>query len=122
MRISVKLAIIYMLILFVSWMMIFFLFAGIRSRESRNYAKALLAQTLNTVGRNVTTIIDNAAYYSRIILSSNEIAEMDLQAEETMPYWEFYLGGKRAENFMRASGKLYRKEISAEEFAESLSR
>ena len=52
----------------------------------------------------------------------NEIAEMDLQAEETMPYWEFYLGGKRAEYFMRASGKLYRKEISAEEFAESLSR
>lgn len=52
----------------------------------------------------------------------NEIAEMDSQAEETMPYWEFYLGGKRAENFMRASGKLYRKEISAEEFAESLSR
>ena len=73
MRISVKLAIIYMLILFVSWMMIFFLFAGIRSRESRNYAKALSAQTLNTVGRNVTTIIDNAAYYSRIILSSSEV-------------------------------------------------
>ena len=40
-----------------------------------DYAKALSAQTLNTVGRNVTTLIDNAAYYSRIILSSSEVTE-----------------------------------------------
>lgn len=49
------------------------------------------------------------------------IREMDAKAEETMPYWEFYLGGERSVSFMRESGKLYRNEISIEEFTESLS-
>ncbi len=39
-----------------------------------------------------------------------------------MPYWEFYLGGEKALNFMKMSEKLYRNEISAEEFVKSLSR
>ena len=75
MRISVKLAIVYAIFLFISSIAIFLLFAGIRRRESMDYAKALSAQTLNTIGRNVTTLIDNAAYYSRIILSSSEVTE-----------------------------------------------
>lgn len=74
-RISVKLAIIYIIFLFISWSMIVFVFARIRSRESVDYAKALSVQTLNTVSRNVTTLIDNAAYYSRIILSSSEVTD-----------------------------------------------
>lgn len=40
-----------------------------------DYAKALSAQTLHTVAGNVTTLIDNAAYYSRVILSSSEVTE-----------------------------------------------
>ena len=75
MRISVKLAIVYAIFLFISSIAIFLLFAGVRRRESMDYAKALSAQTLNTIGRNVTTLIDNAAYYSRIILSSSEVTE-----------------------------------------------
>ncbi len=50
------------------------------------------------------------------------IREMDAKAQTVMPYWEFYLGGEKALNFMKMSEKLYRNEISAEEFVKSLSR
>lgn len=74
-RISVKLAFLYMALLLVSWSIIFFIFYRVSDKNAMDSAQALSAQTLNTVSKNISTLIDNTAYYSRIILSSSDITK-----------------------------------------------
>lgn len=72
-RISVKLAFLYMSLLLISWSIIFLIFYRVSDKNATDSAQALSAQTLNTVSKNISTLIDNTAYYSRIILSSSDI-------------------------------------------------
>lgn len=74
-RISVKLAFLYMSLLLVSWSIIFLIFYRVSDKNAKDSAQALSAQTLNTVSKNISTLIDNTAYYSRIILSSSDITK-----------------------------------------------
>lgn len=74
-RISVKLAFLYMSLLLVSWSIILLIFYRVSDKNATESAQALSAQTLNTVSKNISTLIDNTAYYSRIILSSSDITE-----------------------------------------------
>ena len=72
-RISVKLAFLYMSLLLISWSIIFLIFYRVSDKNATDSAQALSTQTLNTVSKNISTLIDNTAYYSRIILSSSDI-------------------------------------------------
>lgn len=72
-RISVKLAFLYMSLLLISWSIIFLIFYRVSDKNATDSARALSTQTLNTVSKNISTLIDNTAYYSRIILSSSDI-------------------------------------------------
>lgn len=72
-RISVKLAFLYMSLLLISWSIIFLIFYCVSDKNATDSAQALSTQTLNTVSKNISTLIDNTAYYSRIILSSSDI-------------------------------------------------
>ena len=83
-RISVKLAFLYMALLLVSWSIIFFIFYRVSDKNVMDSARALSAQTLNTVSKNILTLIDNTAYYSRIILSSSDITKALEMKDEKM--------------------------------------
>ena len=62
-----------MSLLLISWSIIFLIFYRVSDKNATDSAQALSTQTLNTVSKNISTLIDNTAYYSRIILSSSDI-------------------------------------------------
>lgn len=74
-RISVRLALMYTLLLLVSWIIIVCIFYRISYENTYDSAEALSTQTLHTVSENINTLIQNAAYYSRIILSGSEVTK-----------------------------------------------
>lgn len=89
-RISVKLAILYMLLLLTSWGIIFFIFYRLSYQNAVHSAQTLAAQTQSTVNSNISTLIQNVAYYSRLILSNDDIIaaleEKDVRKQEESLY------------------------------------
>lgn len=74
-RISVRLALMYTMILLVSWVIIVCVFYRISYENTYDSAEAISVQTLHTVSESIDTLIQNAAYYSRIILSGSEVTK-----------------------------------------------
>lgn len=72
-RISVKIAFIFVILTCIFWGILLIQFYHVSYRESMDYAETLSNQTLNTISGNITTLVDNAAYDSRLILSSSDI-------------------------------------------------
>ena len=75
MKISLKIAIIFLILICIFWCILLIQFYRVNYKESRNYAETLSTQTLNAVNRNITTLIDNVSYYSRLIISSSDMVE-----------------------------------------------
>ena len=75
MKISVKIAVIFILLTCIFWGILFIQFYHNSYRESMEYAQTISTQTLNTIKRNVTALVEDAAYDSRLILSSSDITD-----------------------------------------------
>lgn len=74
-KISVKIAVIFLLLICMFWGILFVKFYYSSYKESLEYAQIISTQTLNTIKRNITTLVENAAYDSRLILSSSDITD-----------------------------------------------
>lgn len=74
-KISVKLASNFGVLLLLSWCLIFICFYQISNWSAQEQAENISHQTMTTIEHNVTNLIDNVAYYSKIILSSNAVTE-----------------------------------------------
>ena len=72
-RLSIKIALVYMLLAFISWIVIILVFARLNYNNMRQSAETLAEQTLASTTENVIALIENASYYSQIILSNIDI-------------------------------------------------
>lgn len=72
-RISMKIAFIFVLLLGIFSSILLMRFLRASYRESREYAEMLSQQSMNTISKNVTTLVNNVAYYSRLIISDQDI-------------------------------------------------
>lgn len=73
MRISIKIAIVYMILVFISWFVIVCVFMHLNYNNVRQSAETLAAQSLSATKENVTALIENASYCSQVILSNVDI-------------------------------------------------
>ena len=64
---------VYMLLAFISWIVIILVFARLNYNNMRQSAETLAEQTLASTTENVIALIENASYYSQIILSNIDI-------------------------------------------------
>lgn len=82
MKISLKIAIIFVILTCIFESVLLVQFYHANYKESHEYAEALSIQTQNIISRNITTLVDNITYYSRLILSSSDMIEA-LENEDT---------------------------------------
>lgn len=74
-KISVKIAIIFLFLICIFFGILFWKFYYNRYEETLEYTHTISTQTLNTVKKNIVTLVENIAYDSRLILSSGDITE-----------------------------------------------